>query len=145
MVKWVPAGLILIICGTLLSSGYYHFKAASVAKEKAGSASPEMSSPVNPLWRPAEFFPLMSMLTPSHATPENDRKSGAVGAGPSVSAQDRDRHRSVTSALSGGQREPVPSGEIIPTIKIVSEEGDAQSAASEKSNDGRKAENVVHP
>ncbi len=144
--KWVPAGLILVICCTLLSSGYHHFKAASVAKEKAGSVSPEISSPVDPLWRPAEFFPLMSILTPSHSTPANDRKSGAVGAGPSVSPQDRDRHRSGVSALSGGQREPVPSGENIPAINIVGEEGDVQNAAAEKSNkNGRETENVLHP
>ncbi|MGC2062876.1 MAG: AAA family ATPase [Thermodesulfovibrionales bacterium] len=135
MSRWITAGLVLVICGILLSSGYYHFKAASVAEEKAGTASPGNSSPVDLRWRPAKFFPLLQRQNPYNSASANDRESDAVWAGPSVRPGDRE-----------GQRGPASSGENIAAAKAGGDGSELQSAAAEKSiKDGREKENVVHP
>jgi general secretion pathway protein A len=126
MPRWTTIGPILVICGILLSAGYYHFKVASVAEEKAGSASLEKNSPVDPRWRPAEFFPLLKRQNPYNSASADDHESDTLWAGPSVS--------------------PASSGETIAAVK-AGDDGDVlQNAAAEKSmKDGREKENVVHP
>jgi len=151
MLGWTAAGLLLVIFGVLLASGYHHFRVASVAAEKTGSASPEKRSPVDPLWRHAEFFPLLQRQNPYDSAPARDRESDALWTGPAVSPGDRDGHRGGASALlvdkrAGGLRESASAGEIISAEKAGADGSERQNAAAVKSvKDGRETGNVVHP
>jgi len=144
MSTWITAGLILVICGALLSSGYYHFKPASAVEEKAVSASPQNTSPVDPRWRPAKFFPLLQRQNPYNSASASDRESDAVWAGPSVSPGDRDGRRGGVSIVSGdqragGQREPASSAENMASVKAGDDGSELQNAAAEKPvKDGRE-------
>ncbi len=144
--KWGAAGIILAACAAWLSWVSYNSKAASVTEVTAGSATLEKSSPVDPRWRPADFFPLLSMPAPRSSAPVNDSESGLTGVRSSVSPEDRDRRGGGVSAQLSGQQDQAASGESVSGIKAVSAGGERQNSAAEKSkNDGSETENVVHP